>query len=372
MKILFVTGTRADFGKLKPLIEAASLQSDTQVAIAVTGMHMSPHFGQTWMHVEESGFRTFKFENYFSGDTMDVTLSKTILGVSRIIMEWQPTHVVIHGDRVEALAGAIASSLNNLVTVHVEGGELSGTIDESIRHAVTKLSLVHLVSNTESAMRVQKMGEDPNNIHIIGSPELDIMSSDELPEISEVRERYQIPFEKYSVCLYHPVTTQLSELPEKATNVAEALKKSGKNFVIIEPNNDPGHEVIREAFANLVTLPRVRVIPSMRFEHYVSLVKSCDFVIGNSSSGVREAPYLGIPSINLGSRQSGRNSVSRSIFNTEEKVGDIMHSIRLATATKSKRDRLFGDGKSAERFGGLIRRGALDIRKTQKQFFVSD
>ena len=254
----------------------------------------------------------------------------------------------------------------------MEGGELSGTIDESIRHAVTKLSLVHLVSNTESATRVQKMGEDPNNIHIIGSPELDIMSSDELPDISEVKQRYQIPFEKYAVCLYHPVTTELSELPERAKNVAEALKISGKNFVIIESNNDPGHEVIRKAFANLDELPHVRLIPSMRFEHYVSLVKSCDFVIGNSSSGVREAPYLGVPSVNLGSRQSGRNSVSRSIINAEEKIEEILDSIRLAEAGANTRDQIFGDGKSAERFGELIRRGALDIRETQKQFFVSD
>ena len=372
MRILFVSGTRADYGKLKPLIQEAAKFKNAEVSVAVTGMHLAKEFGSTWLEIAELGLEIHRFPNMLPGDTMDLTLAHTISGLSGIIRAWAPTHVVIHGDRLEALAGAICSSFNNLITIHVEGGELSGTIDESIRHAVTKLSLVHLVSNEEAALRVKSMGENAENIHIIGSPELDIIDGQWLPEFHEVQSRYEIFFADYAVCLYHPVTTELDQLERNAQALAEALVFSGRNFVIIDSNNDAGYEVIREVFGRMLVGPRFRVLPSMRFEYYIRLIKHSQFLIGNSSSGVREAPYMGIPSINLGSRQAGRNNRSKSILNVTENLAEILTAIETAPQMQSDRDQPFGDGKSAKRFAKLLNSGKLNNLKVQKVFYTSD
>ena len=372
MRILFVTGTRADFGKLKPLIKSASQSKNTEVAIFITGMHMKPLFGSTWQEVDSLGLLTFKFDNHSEDDVMDQILAKTIQGLSAVLQEWSPSHVVVHGDRVEALAGAISSSFNSVTTVHVEGGELSGTIDESIRHAISKLSHIHLVSNLESKQRLLSMGENPDYVFVIGSPELDIMGGPNLPSLDEVKERYDIPFEEYAIATYHPVTTELEALSSKARSVKNALVKSALNWVIIEPNNDPGNEVIRLEFEALKRNSRFRFLPSMRFEHFVTLIKNSTLILGNSSTGVREAPFLGIPSINVGSRQSGRNKHSGSIINAIEEEVDLLAAIDKAQQMTLGSESTFGDGSSAKRFGDLIASRSLIVNDLQKVFFGTD
>ncbi|RKJ17522.1 UDP-N-acetylglucosamine 2-epimerase (hydrolyzing), partial [Butyricicoccus sp. 1XD8-22] len=186
-KIVFLTGTRADYGKIKSLINKVWEDSSFELYLFVTGMHMLSRYGSTWREIEKDGFKNvYHFINQSQNTPMDIALSDTISGLSNYIAEINPDLIVVHGDRLEALAGAIVGAFNNIRVVHIEGGEVSGTIDESIRHAITKFAHIHMVSNDESKKRIIQMGEAEKNIFVIGSPDIDIMYSNKLPSIEKV------------------------------------------------------------------------------------------------------------------------------------------------------------------------------------------
>ncbi|MEZ8281646.1 UDP-N-acetylglucosamine 2-epimerase [Vibrio splendidus] len=367
-KLLFLTGTRADFGKLKSLIKKVEEHSDFDAHIFVTGMHMISKYGMTVHEVEKSGFGSiYKYINQNGHDSMDIVLSKTIQGLSDYVKELKPDMIVIHGDRVEAMAGAIVGSLNNTLVAHIEGGEVSGTIDELIRHAVSKLSHLHFVSNDRAKVRLIQLGESESNIHVIGSPDLDIMTSPNLPSIQEVKARYDIDFDSYSVFMYHPVTTDIENIPLKIKQSVDALIESEKNYVVIYPNNDHGSEYIISEFERLNCLDNFRVFPSIRFEFFLTLLKDAEFMIGNSSAGVREVPFYGKPTINLGSRQDNR-SKSPSIFNVEENMSDILSAIEKTNGLQFNKIEEFGQGDSDQLFlQALMDSSTWDV-STQKTF----
>ena len=183
-KIIFLTGTRADFGKLKPLMLCLEEDINFEVHIFVTGMHMLNKYGYTCEEVENAGFKNvYKYINQSLDDSMDQVLAKTISGLSNFIREINPDLLIVHGDRVETLAGASVGALNNVLVCHVEGGEVSGTVDELIRHSVSKLSHIHLVANDNAKKRLLQLGEAEDSIYVIGSPDIDIMNSNNLPKL---------------------------------------------------------------------------------------------------------------------------------------------------------------------------------------------
>ncbi|MEL0651235.1 UDP-N-acetylglucosamine 2-epimerase [Algibacter sp. TI.3.09] len=349
-KIAFLTGTRADFGKIKTLIQSVESELDFEAHVFVTGMHMLEEYGYTLIEVERCGFKNIStFNNHTHEATMDLTLAKTISGFSEFIKTVNPDLIVIHGDRVEALAGAIVGSLNNILVAHIEGGELSGTIDELIRHATSKMSHIHFVANKRAKERLEQMGELPESIYTIGSPDVDIMFSDNLPSLGVVKEYYNIDFENYAVAMFHPVTTEHDQMELYAKQFVEALITSKKNYVVIFPNNDLGSKIIIEAYQKLKQHSNFRIFPSIRFEYFLTLLKKSQFIIGNSSAGVREAPYYGIPTINIGTRQANRVSLV-SIINTSYNTKDILNAIDIEKETGLEKAEVFGGGNSAEAF----------------------
>jgi len=369
--ILFLTGTRADFGKLKPLILSASQLESAKVKIFATGMHLQPNYGLTIKEVEKLGIPVFPFVNFSFGDSMSQVVSKTVSGLADYLRSFPIDFLVIHGDRSEALAGAIVGSLNNVRVIHVEGGELSGTVDESLRHAITKLSHIHLVSNEGAKNRVVGLGENPKTVFEIGSPELDIMFSDQLPTLIEVRQRYELTELKHCIFVVHPVTTQEPERLAMATReiLTNLLSRGDLQVVAILPNNDNGAAFILSEIERHKGHPLLRVIPSMRFEHYLSLLKAAEFIIGNSSSGVREAPAFGTPSLNIGSRQS-RRAQSESIIDIDEaEVQNLSKFIDGIQDRKFPIASLFGDGRAADRFLRLLADGSFYEAPLQKQFY---
>lgn len=367
-KIVFLTATRADFGKLKPLINMVEKSNFFECFVFVTGMHTLLKYGFTFEEVEKQGYKNiFMYVNQDGTADMDIILANTIKGFTSFIKEIKPDMIVLHGDRVEPLAGAIVGSLNNILVAHVEGGEISGTVDELIRHAISKLSHLHFVANKEAQKRLIQMGESEKNIFIIGSPDIDIMKSHSLPKIEEVKKRYEIPFEKYSIFIYHPVVCEVASLKKDIKEIVDALAESKKKYVVIYPNNDNGTDIILNEYKRLQGKKEFRIFPSLRFEYFLTLLKNTQFIIGNSSSGVREAEVYGIPAINIGTRQKNRTK-NKNIINVSADKKEILEAINRAEKTKLKIINNFGDGNSVEKFYKIILNENFWKTNIQKQF----
>jgi UDP-N-acetylglucosamine 2-epimerase (hydrolysing) len=368
-KILFLTGTRADFGKIKSLIQILEKQQGFEVFVFVTGMHLQEEYGYTLIEIERCHFKNVHtFENHTHETTMDLTLAKTIEGLSAYVKKVGPDMIVVHGDRVETLAGAIVGSLNNILVAHIEGGELSGTIDELIRHSTSKMSHVHFVSNESAKSRLLQMGELAASVFTIGSPDVDIMFSEHLPDLETAKKYYEIPFEKYAVVMFHPVTTEAKEMQHYADNFVEALLNDEHNYVVIYPNNDLGSQYIIGGYKKLKDNSRFRVFPSLRFEYFLTLLKKAQFIIGNSSAGIREAPYYGIPIINIGTRQQNR-AIHADIINVGYNKSSIQKALRKIDSHKvlsSRND--FGKGNSDKLFLQSLEKNDIWLLNHQKQF----
>ncbi|GAA3779699.1 UDP-N-acetylglucosamine 2-epimerase [Flavobacterium ginsengiterrae] len=368
-KILFLTGTRADFGKIKSLIQTLEAQNDFEAFVFVTGMHLQELYGYTLIEIQRCKFRNvFTFENHTHETTMDLTLAKTIEGLSNYCKVINPDMIVVHGDRVETLAGAIVGSLNNILVAHIEGGEISGTVDELIRHSVSKLSHIHFVSNHEAKGRLIQMGEIEESIFTIGSPDIDIMFSDRLPDLIKVKEYYKIDFQEFAIVMFHPVTTEIKEMNQYALNFVNALLEDHNNYIVIFPNNDLGSQFIIDAYEKLKSNSRFRIFPSLRFEYFLTLLKNSKFIIGNSSAGIREAPYYGIPIVNIGTRQKNR-AIHADIINSDYSEKEIKKALELVLShkvTMSKED--FGQGNSNTLFFECLQKQDVWELNHQKQF----
>ena len=353
-KLLFVTGTRADFGKLEPLAKAAQL-AGFEITFFITGMHMMQRYGETRLEVKRfAGAEFIEFVNQREGDALDFILAKTILGFSDFVHERRPDLVVIHGDRVEAMAASIVCAMRYIRSAHIEGGEVSGTIDESIRHCNTKLCATHFVSSEDAKARVLSLGEAPERVFNIGSPELDTHAQPSGVSIEEVKARYAIPFDDYGIVIFHPVTSEVDSMGAQAASLFGCLVQSDKHFVVIAPNNDPGTDDI---FAVIEALPkdRFRLIPSMRFNYFSELMKNAAVMVGNSSAGVREAPFLGLPSLDVGSRQNNRAQAD-SIFGCsafdQEKIQLFLTN---QWHHRFKVDASFGNGMASDQFVQVLK-----------------
>ncbi|MEN8816815.1 MAG: UDP-N-acetylglucosamine 2-epimerase [Nonlabens sp.] len=368
-KIVFLTGTRADFGKIKSLIQILKDDASFEVHLFVTGMHLQEKYGYTVIEIVKSGFENIhRFNNETSAYTMDLTMAKTIEGFSPLVQSLQPDLIVIHGDRVEALAGATVGALNNILVAHIEGGEKSGTIDELIRHAVSKLSHIHLVSNEAAKTRLIQMGELESSIYTIGSPDVDVMFSKNLPSLEEAKSNYNIVFEEYCIGMFHPVTTEKDNMAYYAKEFVDAiLKQQQENFIFIYPNNDMGNEAIFKEYERFKNATNVVIFPSLRFEYFLALLKSAKLMIGNSSAGVREAPYYGIPTINVGSRQLDRVSAA-SVINCGNSKKEITKAFDKVSTVKVPPLKEFGEGKSAQLFSELLKDEKIWQINHQKQF----
>jgi len=367
--ILFISGTRADYGKIKSWMNVIKNDKNHKLQIFVTGMHLQDKYGHTVNEFYKDGFEEiYEYDNIMQDSDMDVLLANTITGINKYITENKTDLIVVHGDRLEALAGAIVGAFNNIMVAHIEGGEISGTIDESIRHAITKLSHIHFVANSEAKNRIIQLGEDKDNIYITGSPDIDIMLKIDNIRLETVLNRYEIDFTEFGIFIYHPVTTEVETLKEKINHVIDGLLSSNKNFVVIYPNNDSGSDIILDRLKKIASR-RIKMIPSMRFEYFLKLLKECKLIVGNSSTGVREAGVFGKFCINLGSRQNGRyDKNDAGILSIEENDFRLKESIILNWNKKTKKTSVFGNGDSDIIFSEIISKEKFWNTQIQKRF----
>ena len=365
--LLFVTGTRADFGKLEPLAIAAR-DAGHDVAFWVTGMHMLSRYGLTKIEVSRvQGVEVYHYQNQRPSDPQDLILAKTVTGFSDFVADNRPDLVVIHGDRIEALACALVAATNYIRSAHIEGGEVSGTIDEVFRHCNSKLASHHFVSSQEAKRRVMAMGEPEDAIHVIGSPELDFHSGPSGVSLADVRARYDVPDGEYGIVVFHPVTSEAASMGQQARDLFGALQASGKCFVVIAPNNDPGSDDI---FAVLDKLPkdRFRILPSMRFAHFSELMKNAAMLVGNSSAGVREAPFLGTPSLDIGTRQANRAEAPSLTAVAASDHAGIAKALDSHWGKRFPRHEAFGQGRAAQAFVDIVNCPAFWQGGLQKRF----
>ena len=370
--ITFITGTRADYGKIKSLIlELQKKSNKFKTHLIITGMHHSKKHGHTSDEIKKDKIQNcFRFINQLENTSMDIVLANTIRGINKFILNNHTDLIVVHGDRVESLAGAITGCLNNIKVAHIEGGEISGTIDEVLRHSISKLSHLHFVTNGIAKKRLEQMGEINRNIFTIGSPDVDIILKNKLPNLYSVKKRYGINFENYGIFIFHPVTTELKKIEKQIKYLLNLLVKSKFNYVVLLPNNDLGHHIILNKILSLKNkkLKNFKILPSMRFEYYLTLLKNSNFIIGNSSSGIMEAPYYGVPTIDFGTRQKNRAKINSIIsINDYSKLDNLINKFKKKKY-KFKPLKYFGTGNSHKKFLSILNQERIWKVKNQKQF----
>lgn len=369
-RIVFITGTRADYGKIKPLIKALNDNSKFEIFVFVCGMHLLEKFGSTYEEVLKDNYKnTYVAYGLLPTHNTSTNLGNTIIHLSGYVENIKPEMIIVHGDRIEALAGAIVGALHNILVGHIEGGEISGTIDESIRHAVSKFAHLHFVCNNDAKDRLKQLGEDEKQIYVIGSPDIDVMLSSNLPALDCVKIHYNIPYDKYAILMYHPVTTEYNKLGINIKTVVDSVIASDKNYVVVYPNNDLGFEIILNEYQRFNNNDRFKIFPSLRFEYFLTLLKNAEFIMGNSSAGIREAGIYGVPAIDIGTRQSGRYNLktSKNIQHVDENLKSILNAIYNVDKYKTT-EYLFGQGNSTEQFLNIMENVDFKNIHIQKKF----
>jgi len=368
-KILVITERRADFSKFKQILEEISKSKKLEYFLVVTGSHLLQEHGLT---INEIKKEKFKISSYFSmyrknrkdfGSEMTRALGTSIIELSSIIEKLKPDIILAGFDIGANLAGAIVGSHMNILVAHVEGGDVTGTIDESIRHAITNFSHLHFTSNEHATKRLIKMGENPNFIFTVGSPVLDSISKIKPIRISVLEKKYGLNFqEPFVVVLQHTVTTELDNVNENLLKTIKAIKELNIQAIIIRGNADAGSQKMLKILKN----SKIIYYPTIPFNEFINILKKSSALIGNSSSGIIEAPFLHIPTINIGTRQQGRIKAESIIDVNYDKI-QIKKAIHKILNDKKflkiviKCKSLHGNGNSAKKIIKKLKTSSTDI-----------
>lgn len=364
-KVAVVTGSRAEYGLLYWVLHELREASDFDLQLVVTGMHLAPEFGLTVSEIERDGFDIAqRVECLLSSDSpggVAKSMAIGLIGMSDALERLKPDIVLVLGDRFEIMVAVQASLVHGIPVAHIAGGDTTeGAFDESIRHSITKMSHVHLVTNEQSAQRVRQLGEDPNRIHIVGNPGLDHLRRLPLLSRQPLCEALGAPLAKRNLLVtFHPVTLEPGESERQFAELLSALEEldSDTAFWFTRPNADTGGRALGAALDAWAEhrADRVHVYTSLGQLRYLSLMAQVDAVVGNSSSGLYEAPSFRIPTVNIGDRQRGR-LVPSSVLHCEPERAAIRLALAKAFALDC-RDVVnpFGDGHSATRILGILR-----------------
>ncbi len=371
MKIAFFTASRADYGKLKPVIIEAQKKKLDFIIIA-TGSHLLKEYGRTLKQVKNdfNSKNIISFTNQKFGDSHQVIFKNTVNSLTKLLKNKKFDCFIIHGDRIETLAAATVLTFSKIKIAHIEGGELSGTVDEMIRHSVSKLSHIHFVTNNAAKKVLKNSGEKKENIFVTGSPDIDFLNKSLRPKIKEVKKKYDINFDNYAISFLHPVTTQTKKENKRNAEIYFSclLKMKKLNIVQFVPNNDDHSLVILTTLNKILKKKNnVKILRSMRFEHYLTLLENSQFIIGNSSSAIMEAPYFNVPAINIGDRQLNRHRVNSTI-NSSFVQREIFNSIKRVKNIILNKKQIFGRGDSAKKIIRILKSKNFKNLQLQKLY----
>ena len=379
-KICVVITTRGNYAKMKSVIALIQSSPDLELQLVLGGMVVLEKYGRISSMLEDLQLPVVRTIHFVIEGETPVTMSKSaglaVTEFSTAFQDLKPDVVLVIADRFECLPIAMAAAYMNVPVAHVEGGEVSGSIDESIRHAITKLSHVHFAASHEAAERIERMGEHPGSIFAVGSTSLDVIRQLDLRNLDPVR-RYQKDFgmgtmiklvpRKYLVLIQHPVTTEYSENLENVRETIAALERLRLPTVWIMPNMDAGSDGINKGiriFREKLKPKYVHFFKSLPIELYGPLLSNAACMLGNSSSGIRESAFLGTPTVNIGSRQHGRQR-GRNVVDVDYDHKQIVAAVRKQMAHgRYPSDHLYGDGYASEKIVDTLRRYQFKIQKT--------
>ncbi len=377
-KICVVTGTRADYGLLYWLMQEIRQDTALRLQIAVTGMHLSPEFGLTYKAIEADGFVIDeKIEMLLSSDTaagVAKSMGLGVIGFADALARLRPDMLVLLGDRYEILAAAQAAMVARVPIAHIAGGDVTeGAFDEAIRHSITKMSHLHFVTNEASARRVRQLGENPDHIFNVGSPGLDYIKRVKLLSRNELEEAMDFKFRpKNLLVTFHPVTLERQSAEAQFSELLMALESLGQDtgIVFTKPNADTDGRAIARLMDDYVAgHANARAYTSLGQLRYLSAMSHVDAVVGNSSSGLYEAPSFGKPTVNIGDRQKGR-LMADSVINCATNAQSISKAILNALeADCSGVNNPYGDGDSAMRIKERLKQIADPSSLLKKHFF---
>lgn len=363
-RICVVTGSRAEYGLLYWVLRDIRDSGSLDLQLVATGTHLEPDFGMTVEQIEADGFavdrRVFiDLADDTAGGTARA-MARAIAGISGALEALAPDVLLVLGDRFEIMAAVQAAMIHGVPVAHIAGGDTTeGAFDEAIRHAITKMSHVHLTTNAGSAARVAQMGEDPSRIHVVGSPGLDHLRRHPLMSRAELEDALQAPLgARNALITFHPVTLDTDRGLGQFQALLEALESLPADFVkwVTRPNADPGNHAISETLDQWAEgRPDVRVYTSLGQARYLALMALSDLVIGNSSSGLYEAPSFKVPTVDVGDRQGGRLAAS-SVVRADATARAIRLAMQQALAIDcSDVVNPYGDGRSAGRIVSVLK-----------------
>lgn len=358
-RICYVSGTRADFGLMKRTLQGITADPTLELGIAVTGMHLLPAHGLTVEEIEHSGFSIVaRVPVVLDGkaSAMAAAIGVQVQGLVSLLQAYRPDVVLLLGDRGEMLAGAIAALHMGCHVVHVHGGERSGTVDEPVRHAISKLSHWHCVATQASRERLIRMGEDADCVEVTGAPGLDGIVEDASLSRAELMRSYGLRVdERCALLLFHPVIQEASQAGEHWTALLRACRGHSLRVIVLEPNSDAGSAEVRAEINTVRDADDVCVRAHMPRSEFLSWLSSAAVLVGNSSSGIIEAASFGLPVVNVGSRQNLRER-GANVFDASPDEASVSNAIGAALAHgRFDQVNVYGDGHAAHRIVNRIR-----------------
>lgn len=361
-KIAVVTATRAEYGILRPLI--CRLQKDTEfeLQLIVTGMHLSEKYGNTQVEIEKDKIPVFRkipiLEDGNSAYDVSVTMANALCRFAGYFRDEKPDMVIVLGDRTEIL-GICAAAMNEGIPIaHLHGGELTeGAVDDCIRHAVTKMSYLHFTASETYRNRVIQLGESPDRVFNVGALGVENILHTQLFSYEDMCREIEIPNDqKYVVVTFHPVTQEPGEEQHQTQELIAAMREKSEYFYLItKANADAGGQRVNELLENFSEkVPNAKLVSSLGMVRYLSALKYSEFALGNSSSGIIEAPALGIPTVNIGERQRGR-LMADTIVQCEPEKEQVLEAMDEAAVMPHKVSTLYGDGETSAKIVTILK-----------------
>jgi UDP-hydrolysing UDP-N-acetyl-D-glucosamine 2-epimerase len=375
-KILYISGTRADYGLMRETLLAIRRHPKLKVEIVATGMHLMPEFGNTIDEVRKDNFKIHRIEAVYKRDnkeSMANFIGEFVLKLTKAVKQIKPDIILVLGDRAEMVAGAIVGAYLTIPVAHIGGGDVTSTVDEIARHAITKLSHIHLVATKKVRERIIKMGEDPWRVYRVGAPGLDSIVNEKLFSKKEIAKKYKLNLrEPILLFLQHPVSIEIEDAAWQMKQTMEAIKELGYQTIVIYPNADAGGRKMIKVIEKYRKYPFIQIYKNIPHKDFLSLMTVANVMVGNSSSGIVEAPSFSLPVVNIGIRQQGREKAA-NVIDTKPALKEIIKAIRKALYDEKFKEKVkkcknpYGDGKASARIAKILNLIKIDKKLLQKK-----